>query len=144
MYSQLNLLMIQRIQSLYLGLVLLVNILAIFFVNIVAEAPENSIFTLANALNIGTFILFATLTLMSVLSYKKRINQFVMNRLNIILNFFLLGFFVYRWLNLSGESFLSEKGIGMFVPIISIVFLSVANKAIKKDEDLVKSVDRLR
>lgn len=144
MYSQLNLLMIQRIQSLYLGLVLLVNILAIFFVNIVAEAPENSIFTLANALNIGTFILFATLTLMSVLSYKKRINQFVMNRLNIILNFFLLGFFVYRWLNLSGESVLSEKGIGMFVPIISIVFLSVANKAIKKDEDLVKSVDRLR
>ena len=136
--------MIQRIQSLYLGLVLLVNILAIFFVNIVAEAPENSIFTLANALNIGTFILFATLTLMSVLSYKKRINQFVMNRLNIILNFFLLGFFVYRWLNLSGESVLSEKGIGMFVPIISIVFLSVANKAIKKDEDLVKSVDRLR
>ncbi|HAE71723.1 MAG TPA: DUF4293 domain-containing protein, partial [Flavobacteriaceae bacterium] len=47
-------------------------------------------------------------------------------------------------LSLSGESFLSEKGIGMFVPIISIVFLSVANKAIKKDEDLVKSVDRLR
>ena len=61
-----------------------------------------------------------------------------------IIDFFLLGFFVYRWLSLSGESFLSEKGIGMFVPIISIVFLSVANKAIKKDEDLVKSVDRLR
>ena len=136
--------MIQRIQSLYLFIVTAVNLFAIFFVNIVAEVQENTIFTLANALNKGTFTLFATLTLTSIFSYKKRINQFVMNRLNIILNFFLLGFFVYRWLSLSGESFLSEKGIGMFVPIISIVFLSVANKAIKKDEDLVKSVNRLR
>ncbi|EEG43373.1 DUF4293 domain-containing protein [Flavobacteriaceae bacterium] len=136
--------MIQRIQSFYLFIVAAVNLFAVFFVNIVAEVSENTIFTLANALNKGTFILFVTLTLISVFSYKKRINQFVMNRLNIILNFFLLGFFVYRWLSLSGESFLSEKGIGMFVPIISIVFLSVANKAIKKDEDLVKSVDRLR
>ena len=135
--------MIQRIQSFYLFIVAAVNLFAVFFVNIVAEVSENTIFTLANALNKGTFILFVTLTLISVFSYKKRINQFVMNRLN-ILNFFLLGFFVYRWLSLSGESFLSEKGIGMFVPIISIVFLSVANKAIKKDEDLVKSVDRLR
>jgi len=136
--------MIQRIQSFYLFIVATVNLFAVFFVNIVAEVSENTIFTLTNALNKGTFILFVTLTLISVFSYKKRINQFVMNRLNIILNFFLLGFFVYRWLSLSGESFLSEKGIGMFVPIISIVFLSVANKAIKKDEDLVKSVDRLR
>jgi len=136
--------MIQRIQSFYLFIVATVNLFAVFFVNIVAEVSENTIFTLTNALNKGTFILFVTLTLISVFSYKKRINQFVMNRLNIILNFFLLGFFVYRWLSLSGESFLSEKGVGMFVPIISIVFLSVANKAIKKDEDLVKSVDRLR
>ncbi|MBL4663933.1 MAG: DUF4293 family protein, partial [Flavobacteriaceae bacterium] len=29
-------------------------------------------------------------------------------------------------------------------PIISIVFLVLANKAIKRDENLVKSVDRLR
>jgi hypothetical protein len=32
----------------------------------------------------------------------------------------------------------------MFLPIFSIVFLALANKAIKKDEDLVKSVDRIR
>ncbi|MEM8927237.1 MAG: DUF4293 family protein, partial [Bacteroidota bacterium] len=38
----------------------------------------------------------------------------------------------------------SEKGIGMLIPVFSIVFLVLANRAIKKDEDLVKSVDRLR
>ena len=136
--------MIQRIQTLYLAIVITVNMLAIFFVNILVEETENSIFTLAKAFNKGTFMIFVLLAIISIFSYKKRLKQFVLNRLNIILNFFLLGFFVYRALTISGESLLSEKGIGIFVPIVSIVFLSVANKAIKKDEDLVKSVDRLR
>jgi ABC-type polysaccharide transport system permease subunit len=61
-----------------------------------------------------------------------------------ILNLILLGLFVYRSLNISGEQLVSEKGIGMFLPIVAIVLLVLANKAIKKDEDLVKSVDRLR
>ena len=51
---------------------------------------------------------------------------------------------MYQSLNLSGETVVSEKGIGIFLPVVSIVFLALANKAIKKDEDLVKSVDRLR
>ena len=76
--------------------------------------------------------------------FKNRKSQFVMGRLNIILNFILLGLFVYRSLNLSGETTVSEKGIGILLPIFSIVFLVLANKAIKKDEELVKSVDRLR
>ncbi len=90
------------------------------------------------------FGLSTTLSLLSILSHKKRQQQFVMGRLNMILNLILLGLFVYRTLNTSGETAISEKGVGMFLPIISIVFLVLANKAIKKDEDLVKSVDRLR
>jgi hypothetical protein len=57
----------------------------------------------------------------------------------------LLGLFVYRSLNVSGgTAAVSEKGIGTYLPLISIVLLALANKAIKKDEELVKSVDRLR
>jgi hypothetical protein len=49
-----------------------------------------------------------------------------------ILNLILLGLFVYRSLNISGETVLvSEKGIG-FLPIVAIVLLVLANKAIKK------------
>jgi hypothetical protein len=89
--------------------------------------------------------LSTALTVWSIVSYNKRQNQFVIGRLNIILNLILLGLFVYRSLNLSGETnVVSEKGIGMFLPIAAIVLLVLANKAIKKDEDLVKSVDRLR
>jgi ABC-type polysaccharide transport system permease subunit len=56
----------------------------------------------------------------------------------------LLGVFVYRSLTVSGDEALSEKGIGMLIPIFSIVFLVLANRAIRKDELLVKSADRLR
>ena len=52
--------------------------------------------------------------------------------------------FVYRLLNLPGAFENAEKGIGLILPVISIVLLVLANKAIKKDEALVKSVDRLR
>jgi hypothetical protein len=91
------------------------------------------------------FGLSTVFTLISIISFKNRKQQFVLNRLNLILNLILLGLFVYRSLNLSGETpAVSEKGIGMFLPILSIVMLVLANKAIKKDEDLVKSVDRLR
>jgi protein-S-isoprenylcysteine O-methyltransferase Ste14 len=101
--------------------------------------------------NLAFVLIFAfttTLTVVSMMSFKKRKNQFVIGRLNIILNLILLGLFVYQSLNVSGETdkdiVVSEKGIGMLLPIVSIVFLSLANRAIKKDEDLVKSVDRLR
>jgi len=92
-------------------------------------------------------ILFSASTLLSLISiflFKTRQTQFVLGRLNIILNLILLGLFIYRLLTVSGETANSEKGIGLLLPILSIVLLVFANKAIKKDEALVKSVDRLR
>ena len=59
-------------------------------------------------------------------------------------NLYLLGIIVYLLLSLSGENFISEKGIGLFLPVIVVVLLVLANKATQKDEELVKSVDRLR
>jgi len=70
--------------------------------------------------------------------------QFVLGRLSILTNFILLGILVYFSQNLSGEINVSEKGIGLLIPILTIVLVVMANKAIKKDEELVKSVDRLR
>ncbi|HIP27094.1 MAG TPA: DUF4293 family protein [Flavobacteriaceae bacterium] len=90
------------------------------------------------------FILSAILSFITIFLFKNRKLQFVMNRLNILLNFLLLGFIVYNVLNISGETLVSEKGIGAFLPILSVFLLVFANRYIKKDEDLVKSVDRLR
>ena len=90
------------------------------------------------------FLASAALSLIAVFLFKTRQTQFVLGRLNIILNLILLGLFIYRLLTVSGETANSEKGIGLLLPIVSIVLLAFANKAIKKDAALVKSVDRLR
>ena len=90
------------------------------------------------------FFLSALLSIVTIFLFKNRKLQFVLGRLNILINLILLGLLIYLSLTLSGEAMVSEKGIGMFLPIIVILVLVLANKAIKKDEDLVKSVDRLR
>lgn len=136
--------MIQRIQTFYLVIVALVAGVLPFFLNLWVGS-DGAIVMAKSFLGIGiVFYVSALLAIVAIFLFKKRQNQFVLNRLNMILNLFLLGFFVYRSLNLSGETEVSEKGIGMLIPVFSIVFLVLANRAIKKDEDLVKSVDRLR
>lgn len=136
--------MIQRIQTIYLIIVALVSGILPFLVSLWTTSENVPVFAKDNLLFLGAFLGVAVLACSAIFLYKKRQNQFVLNRLNMILNLFLLGFFVYRSLNLSGETAVSEKGIGMLIPVFSIVFLVLANRAIKKDEDLVKSVDRLR
>jgi len=136
--------MIQRIQTLYLIVVILLGAIVPFFLNLWSDAVGKEIFADNEVFVSIAFYVVAVLGLVAIVLFKNRQNQFVVNRLNMILNLFLLGFFVYRSLNLSGETIVSEKGIGMLIPVFSIVFLVLANRAIKKDEDLVKSVDRLR
>ena len=139
--------MLQRIQTIYLILAAVVTGVLPFVFPLwkVQTATEIFDFYFMQEMSYAAlFGLSTTLSIISIMGYKKRQNQFVMGRLNIILNLFLLGLFVYRLLTVSGETSVSEKGIGMFLPIVAIVFLVLANKAIKKDEDLVKSVDRLR
>ena len=137
--------MIQRIQTIYLLLAFVVTGILPFVFPLWTMSDGKDYFFMQNQIYVIVSGLSTTLTLLSIVSYKKRQNQFVIGRLNIILNLILLGLFVYHSLNLSGETLVvSEKGIGMFLPIVAIVLLVFANKAIKKDEDLVKSVDRLR
>ncbi|SDM23353.1 DUF4293 domain-containing protein [Kriegella aquimaris] len=136
--------MIQRIQTIFLFVVILLTGVLPFWVNLWSDANGNEIYADNEIMVSGLFYVSAVLAMIAILLFKNRKNQFVLNRLNMILNLFLLGFFVYRSLNLSGETSVSEKGIGMLIPVFSIVFLVLANRAIKKDEDLVKSVDRLR
>ncbi len=137
--------MIQRIQTVYLILALVITGVLPFIFPLWTLSNGKEFYFMTNQAYVALFGLSTSLSLLSILFYKKRQHQFVIGRLNIILNLILLGLFVYRSLNVSGETIVvSEKGIGMFLPIISIVFLVLANKAIKKDEDLVKSVDRLR
>ena len=144
--------MLQRIQSVYIFiailLVWLVAFLIPFWVNENSEViylkslfrNEEMVYMSIPFLFIGSGIL----SFVSLLSFKNRTRQIISNRLNIVINFLLLGIIVYHLLSLPGETLVSEKGIGVFIPLLVIVFLVLSNKAIIKDEKLVKSVDRLR
>ena len=135
--------MLQRIQTLYLLLSAVTTGVLSFLVPL-WTISDNSLYAKDENVYLYLFLASALLSIIAVFSFKSRQSQFVFGRLNIILNLILLGLFVYRLLNLPGALENAEKGIGLFLPFISIVFLVLANKAIKKDEALVKSVDRLR
>ena len=136
--------MIQRIQSLYLIVAILLNGVLSFYLPLWTTSDNVEIYALSQPVALSLFLISVLISIITLFSFKRRKRQFILGRINIILNFVLVGVFAYWTLSLPGEMDISEKGIGMLLPIISIVFIALANKAIKKDEDLVKSVDRLR
>ena len=136
--------MIQRIQSIYLFIAALVSAGLLFAIPVYSTEAGDPVYAVDKLELVALFFGSALLSLITIFLFKNRKLQFVLGRLNIILNFILLGVLVYQSQILSGGAAAPEKGIGMLIPIISIVFIALANKAIKRDEDLVKSVDRLR
>lgn len=136
--------MIQRIQSIYLLLVVLAAGLLPIYLPLWEDLQGENHFASSQPIAFGIFGGAAILALIDIFLFKNRKTQIGLNRFNILSNFVLLGFFVYWTLMIPGAMEIAEKGIGMLIPIISVVFLALANKAIKKDEALVKSVDRLR
>ncbi|MDY8134378.1 DUF4293 domain-containing protein [Aquimarina sp. 2201CG5-10] len=136
--------MIQRIQTIYLLLAAAISGGLGMYLPYGLDSNKIDLYATEKPLIMGMLVGSAVLSLIAIFLFNNRKLQFVLGRVNIILNFILLGVFVYWSPIVSGETFVSEKGIGMIIPIISIVLLVMANRAIKKDENLVKSVDRLR
>ena len=136
--------MLQRIQTVYLLIAALFNAGFIFLFKLWYDQAGNVVYIEDVYSALGLTLLSALISIITIFLFGNRKLQFMLGRVNILLNLILLGLFVYWSLTVSGETSVSEKGIGMLTPVFSIVFLVLANKAIKKDEDLVKSVDRLR
>lgn len=85
--------------------------------------------------------------LYSVFQFKKRMFQIKLGALNAFLMMGYIGlatYFIYQGETAVGTE---AKGIfkpGYFLPLAAMIFNSLANRFIKKDENLVKSVDRIR
>lgn len=144
--------MLQRIQTLYLFIAAIISGGMIFFTPLWKNVGGNEFYILDllkemdwKLISISiAFFLSAILSIISIILFKNRKQQIKINRFNLVVNLYLLGIIVYHVLTLSGENQISEKGIGLFLPVLVIVFLVLASKTIQKDEELVKSVDRLR
>jgi hypothetical protein len=122
--------MIQRIQTIYLLIASIVSGGLIFVFNLWKTLKEN-IFTLDlfqydsilfNCIPI-LFLVSAILSIVTIFLFKNRQLQFVIGRISILINLFLLGLLIYVSLNLPGEALVSEKGIGMFLPILAILLI---------------------
>ena len=129
--------MLQRIQSVWIFLSIL-GALFLFY-----TGQDFSLLPSVPLILIGCAALIL-IGLLSFLSYKNRKRQILLNNISIFINALLLGLLAYWLLNLSGGIQFPEKGIEPLFPVISIVSLLIANVYIRKDERLVKSVDRLR
>lgn len=135
--------MIQRIQSVFLFLAAIVSGV---FSNIFDLWKAGQEWMQADDYRViyALFIASGILALGNIFFFKNRKRQMLFNVINIFLNIVLVGLLVYRLFNLPGDGIESEKGIGLFLPILSMLLLWLANRSIIKDEKLVKSIDRIR
>jgi O-antigen ligase len=129
--------MLQRIQTIWTFLA----VLAAVFLFITGQ--DVIISDSIPVINIGCIVL-VLVGLLSIFSFNNRKRQILLNNISIIINALLIGVLIYWLLKLSGGVQIPEKGIEPIFSLIAIICLFIANMYIKKDERLVKSVDRLR
>ncbi|WP_431611588.1 DUF4293 family protein [Chryseobacterium sp. 'Rf worker isolate 10'] len=129
--------MLQRIQTIWT----LLAVLAAVFLFITGQ--DVVISDSIPLLNIGCIVL-VIIGALSIFSFKNRKRQILLNMISIIINVLLIGVLAYWLLNLSGGIHFPEKGIEPVFPFVAVICLLIANVYTRKDERLVKSVDRLR
>lgn len=138
---------LQRIQSVYLLLAAFLG--AALFLLPVATAPEQTEGMLADGvLNLNDHLALLVLTIgvvvlsfVTIFLYNNRILQMNLGKLNMVLTVGLLGLAAYLFSNVQG---IASIGVGLFLPVVVLVFLWLANRNINKDERLVRDSDRLR
>ena len=158
--------MFQRVQTLFLVIIAIAGILLFFFplagyynelqgnykffiygVKCMDPEPKvlfSSFFTLPLIfLVIGSLIF----TIATIFIYKNRPLQIRLCAFNMLTNIVLIMVIFFFYATRIKTMTLTEPDynfVGMAMPLISILFLILANRAIRKDEALVKSSDRLR
>lgn len=92
-------------------------------------------------------ILSVCVAFIAIGMYKKRMRQIMLSTLNSLLIGTALGLSAY-WATQAEGNFLpgiqGSYSYGLFLPAIALVFNSLAVRFIRKDERLVRSMDRLR
>lgn len=154
--------MIQRIQSFYLFLSAIAMVSMVLFPFAEGFSTEGNDLllkssglslngTVATELKLNTLpllvliLIISLISLTTLFSYKNRIRQIRLSVYNLVLMIglgFMTWFYVTRFAKLT-ESHINYK-FPIILPAIAIILTFLAYKAIKKDEKLVRSIDRIR
>jgi amino acid transporter len=158
--------MIQRIQTLYLSLAF-IAIALLFAFPLAQFFAENGayVFSITGLKNMVpgdpdafspmiflplliVAVGIAILDLFTIFQYKNRSFQVKLTNIGVLAAIALiLGiFFLYipmieKKINIVPDY---RKAFGIYLPLVALVFMVMANRAIKRDEKLVRSADRLR
>jgi len=154
--------MIQRIQTIYLALAAILTSLSLFLPLFGFNTQDSMAYAVdaysvtnlssgetTEAVNrIGLLILVplaVVIMLFTIFQYSNRKRQLAIGSVLYLLLAGIITYFMFftEW-NRPDEMQTMSWGIGYFGPIAALPFVFLANRAIKKDENLVKSLDRLR
>lgn len=152
--------MIQRIQSIYLLLAAIV-VMITYYVPIAIFVENNTTYNLyaCHILHPETkqavlsVVPMAVLPLLSlffsvfaIFKFKNRSFQIKLGKLNMLILITLMAVQVIYFIRLS--KILSQAEASPFIsaaaPLLALILVLLANRAIKKDDNLVKSADRIR
>lgn len=142
--------MLQRIQTVYLALALAAVVVSFFlpWVSYTVGEEVSSFRSGSNFLVIRVLIgVSVGFILWGISMFKERSRQMRIVGWSMWASVLIfIGFGVIHFLNIQsmGEGLEMNYGFAPALPLVAAILLWMARKAIKKDDDLVKSVDRLR
>ena len=134
--------MLQRIQTIYLLFVFTIQVVGFIFLphrlmysGVSVEVNESYILLISNLLLI--FVPF-----WNIFQFRNRKRQFFLNRVLLLITFGILFNQCIGYFNANNNE--THQILIFLVSMLTIIFIYLANKAIKRDEDLIRSADRLR
>lgn len=151
--------MIQRIQTVYLALAVILLVLcccmpladfepvgmglSATMYSLVTLNADGSIQNYIPSVLFGIVVLTELVSILAIMGYHNRRSQMKMCSMAMILNlFWLIGYGVIVF-TLKGEETFHPR-FAACLPLVALILTWLARKAIKKDDDLVRSADRIR
>ena len=135
--------MIQRPQSIYLLIVSLGN-LFVFFTPIYSRAMDDPYTWIGMGLALS-LTLTMIIAFIAIFLFKNRTLQFNTVKLATYIQIVAVGSAAGVIFSLGGlGSYLWQEAFGVLLILVSLFFLWMAGRGIKKDDELVKSMDRIR
>ena len=91
--------------------------------------------------------LSALVALFEIFRFRNRLTQLKLGFLNVLLMMVVLGssvYFIFEGEALSANKMQGDFEVGIYLPGLALIMNLLANRFIRRDEQLVRSVDRLR
>ena len=134
--------MIQRIQTLYLFIVTILQLTSVLWIRDRLLFSGKNVDLLSHYILLIPTILLVVIPFWNIFQFRNRKGQFVVNRLLLLLSLLLMGNQLLGYMNI--ETYSQDQIWVTISYLLTVILLALSNRAIKQDEDLVRAADRLR